>query len=431
MKKAIIGYETEKNQINHIRNMMINADEYHSKGIRIPRGLLLCGEPGVGKTVLAKSLAYKGVCFIEFGEALTNEDSLISELINAFEMAKENAPSVLLIDELDKLAGSNGGASSMLNASLNITLLRELDSLADEENVLVVGTCNDTECLGDALMRPGRFDRVINIPSPDEKTRLEIIRYYFDKMDISKSVDYNYLAKISTGFSGAGLECLANEAGIIAIEKENPEITTQDVQDILARMAFSANSYENNMSDEDKKLVAVHEAGHCIVTMLLRPDDMMGVTIRPQGNSSGHSSAAVPEDRIITQTLAEIQIAEAIGGHVAERVVCGEYALGAKDDLYCAIGNLRYLISACGIYGYKYIGRVDPRSKTGTSDSILAEIESLTEEIMNRIDSRVESLITENRALFDVIVDELIKKQTLTREDLEQLLANHQVLNVA
>ena len=426
MNKTIIGYETEKEQINQIRKMLVNPNEYTTKVIRIPRGLLLCGESGVGKTVLARSLVSDGVSLIELNESLSDERNFPAEIKEAFSKAKAKAPSVLLIDELDKLAGRKSMFSGY-DVDVNMTLLKELDSLSSEDMVFVVGTCNDTECLGEALLRPGRFDRVINIPGPKESTRLKIIRHYFDLMDLEKDVDYNYLAKISSGLSCADLECLANEVGIVAMGRENPVITNEDAQNVMATMFFSANASENTMSDEDKRIIAVHEAGHCVITMLLRPNDIVGVTIKPRGNSGGYSAAADFENRVVTKTMAETMLAELIAGHVAERVVCGEYTMAASEDLQEASDVIRHLITCCGIYGYKYVGQ----KQTRISESVLQEIDELAEDIFNRLDAVVENLIVGNRQLFDSVVDALISKQSLFKADLEQILSDYRAWKVA
>jgi cell division protease FtsH len=165
--------------------------------------------------------------------------------------------------------------------------------------------------------------------------------------------------------------------------------------------------------------------------MLLRPDDMMGVTIRPQGNSKGHSSSAGFENQVITQNLAETQLSELIAGHVAERVVFGEYTLGASADLQEAAGKIRYLITCCGIYGYKYLGHGGQMRMMQSSEAVIAEIDKLTEDILNRIDASVEVLIKGNRKLFDAIVDALLTKQSLCKEELEQILSDYQACNAA
>ena len=220
----IVGYEKERKEIAQLREMLKNSARYRKYGIRIPRGIVLYGEPGVGKTALAKSIAADGISLIELRAANCCEEDAVNELKAVFERAKNSAPAVILLDELDKIAGTSESFMMEMNDSIKKALLQELDGLNEDDDVLVAATCNDTDSIGEALLRPGRFDRRLHIEAPDEATRRLIVKEYFDRLKMKNDVDYGYIAKITYGYTGAKIECLANETGILAAEKETPVV---------------------------------------------------------------------------------------------------------------------------------------------------------------------------------------------------------------
>ncbi len=418
----IVGYEKEQEEIRQLREMLKNAERYRDYGVRIPRGIVLYGEPGVGKTVLAKSLAADGISLIELRAANCCEDDAVKELKEVFEKAKQATPSVILLDELDKIAGTSDRFMMEMNDSIKKTLLQELDSLSNEDNVLVVATCNDTDSLGSALLRPGRFDRQLNIEAPDEETRKLIIKEYFGRLKVKADLNFDYLSRITYGYTGAKIECLANEAGIMAMDKPEPSVDLSDIRVIMNKFAFGSNA--KKPSDDLTKLrnVAVHEAGHALVALKLAPDCLFGASILPQGESCGHIQFINPDEGVGTVSEIENEAAVLLGGHIAERVVLGEYLTGADSDMRGAVGRIHYLAVSQAAYGY---AGATLGTNMRSSDSISEKLkESVCDTILKKlydIDGMVEKLISENLELHSKIVKALMEKQTLSRDELFEI----------
>lgn len=418
----IVGYEKEQEEIRQLREMLKNAERYRDYGVRIPRGIVLYGEPGVGKTVLAKSLAADGISLIELRAANCCEDDAVKELKEVFEKAKQATPSVILLDELDKIAGTSDRFMMEMNDSIKKTLLQELDSLSNEDNVLVVATCNDTDSLGSALLRPGRFDRQLNIEAPDEETRKLIIKEYFGRLKVRADLNFDYLSRITYGYTGAKIECLANEAGIMAMDKPEPSVDLSDIRVIMNKFAFGSNA--KKPSDDLTKLrnVAVHEAGHALVALKLAPDCLFGASILPQGESCGHIQFINPDEGVGTVSEIENEAAVLLGGHIAERVVLGEYLTGADSDMRGAVGRIHYLAVSQAAYGY---AGATLGTNMRSSDTISEKLkESVCDTILKKlddIDGMVEKLISDNLELHSKIVKALMEKQTLSRDELFEI----------
>lgn len=418
----IVGYEKEQEEIRQLREMLKNAERYRDYGVRIPRGIVLYGEPGVGKTVLAKSLAADGISLIELRAANCCEDDAVKELKEVFEKAKQATPSVILLDELDKIAGTSDRFMMEMNDNIKKTLLQELDSLSNDDNVLVVATCNDTDSLGSALLRPGRFDRQLNIEAPDEETRKLIIKEYFGRLKVKADLNFDYLSRITYGYTGAKIECLANEAGIMAMDKPEPSVDLSDIRVIMNKFAFGSNA--KKPSDDLTKLrnVAVHEAGHALVALKLAPDCLFGASILPQGESCGHIQFINPDEGVGTVSEIENEAAVLLGGHIAERTVLGEYLTGADSDMRGAVGRIHYLTVTQAAYGYAgaTLG-TNMRSSDTISEKLKESVCDTILKKLNDIDSKVEKLISENIELHSKIVKALMEKQTLSRDELFEI----------
>ena len=430
--KKIVGYESEKKEIAGLKKMLLNAKEYRKQGIRIPRGLVLYGEPGVGKTQLAKSIAAKGLHLIELRAATCCEENAYGALQDIFKLAKAKQPAVILLDEIDKIAGTADNYYMEANSNIQKMLLQELDSLSDEDDVLVVATCNDTEVLGDTLLRPGRFDRKIYVEAPDESTREKILAEYFRRLKIEKDIDYSYLSRIIPGYTGAQIECLANEVGIYAMQNNIAKINLQHIRHIMNKFAFNS-SEKSPVKDKQKlKMIATHEAGHALAALILKPDSIIGASVLPQGKSNGHIQFVNPDDGICTVKDIENEIAILLAGHVAERVVLGEYLIGSGDDLAKAESRLRFLTTNQGAYGYEsIIGSSSIRFDMINADNTKNEYCRIIAEKLNMFDSKVEDIIRNNRDVFDKIVNELMTNQTLTREELISIKAEYFIMDEA
>ena len=418
----IVGYEKERKEIAQLREMLKNSARYRKYGIRIPRGIVLYGEPGVGKTVLAKSIAADGISLIELRAANCCEEDAVNELKAVFERAKNSAPAVILLDELDKIAGTSEHFMMEMNDSIKKALLQELDGLNEDDDVLVAATCNDTDSIGEALLRPGRFDRRLHIEAPDEATRRLIVKEYFDRLRMKNDVDYGYIAKITYGYTGAKIECLANETGILAAEKETPCIEISDIRIIMNKFAFEGGEKDPSEDPQMLKRIAVHEAGHALLALKLAPDCLYGASILPQGESCGHIQFINPEDGVGTVSQIENEAAVLLAGHVAERVIYGEYSVGSDSDLRCAAARIRVLTISQAAYGYDgVVLAVNMHPGNIVSEKIKETVSEVLLQKLNEADKKAEAVITENRVMLDSIVEALIKNQTLSRNELFEI----------
>ena len=421
MKKEIVGYEAEKREMAKLREMLGSAAKFREMGIRLPRGVILCGEPGVGKTVLAQSIAGDGIKLYELKAASCCCDDAASAVKDIFKLAKSNTPCVILLDEIDKIAGASGSFISRTNDFVNKTLLQELDALPADTEILVVATCNEKDSLGPALTRSGRFDRIINIPKPDKNTRQKILEMYFSRIMIEKELNYEYLARTTAGLSGAALECVANESAIRAFENKHDVITVSDVQEVIDKMSFGTEAKAGNRNEENLRKVAVHEAGHCLAALMLYPDAVEGITILQRGNSGGHVSLCFPEDKATSVDDCENLITVALAGHVAERVILGTYFLGSSSDLQQAALMLKRLIIEEGVYGYEYIEAADAVTRAFVKATSTKDISKLQNEILTRLDKKAADLISENQKLFELIVNAVMERQSLSRDEILEL----------
>ena len=433
--KKIIGYEKEQKVLKEVGDMLTDVKKYRELGIRIPRGLVLYGEPGVGKSVMARSLANCGANVIELRAAECCLDGAEENIRKVFDKAKKNAPSVLILDELDKIAGISQRFFMPTNSDVNKVLLQEIDSLSDDDYVLVVATCNDTECLGDALLRSGRFDRQIKIQLPDQETRKAILEYYFSKVKLGKNIDVEYIAKITHGRSGADLECIVNEAAIEVFSKAKKIITLKDVRAVINKMTFDGLP-ENPTRDKDHLYkIAIHEAGHALVAMKLLPDNIHAASVIPQGDSSGHIEFIRAEGEVKSVNDYQSEIAVALAGRVAEREKLNEIYLGSRSDLHRAMSIATELVTKHGVSGYKHVIQQIVRYNEGAlSDRGKYESELEIEKLLVRADEQANKIITENYGKFDIIVGLLMEKQVLSREELFEILnsdANNKQLKVS
>ena len=416
---SIVGYESEKKELMQLKSMLQNVEKYRKSGVRLPRGLILCGAPGVGKSVMARALAGDGVNLVELRAADCCEDTS-KAIRSAFEKAKEQAPCVLLLDELDKIAGTSDEFFMESNYSVKNILLQEIDGLSVTDSVLVAATCNDSHCLGEALTRTGRFDHMLVITLPDVKTREVILQHYLDRLSIRKICSAEYVARLTGGFSCADMECLANEAGIYALDNGKEEITTDDLVKALDRKDFGGTEKDSAKEREELRRVAVHEAGHAIVAMTLQPDSVYGASVLSQGESLGH--VRMMEKTESGRSLDDVQdsICIALAGRVAERTVLGKMYLGSEPDLQAAAMNMMTLLTKEAAYGYKYLMASLPLMINYIQDQKAVELARDFEMQMKMMDEKAMVIIGENREAFDAIVEALMERKALTREELFQ-----------
>ena len=414
-KIKIAGYEKEVAQLEQMKDFLHGLNKYSEKGIHIPKGILLYGPPGVGKTVMAKSIADDKVNMIELRAADCTKENSEKFIQAAFERAKDKKPCLLLIDEFDKIAGINHEYYMPMNDKAMKVLLQELDGLKENCGVLVVATCNDIDTLGPALVRSGRFDRIFQINPPSLVDRKKILELYFSKVQLDRDFDLDYIARMTTGYTGAQIESLVNESGIIAIEKGFDKINIDCIQTAMNRSTF--HGIEDKIKESEKHMIAVHEAGHAMVALYLKPDCLSNATIIPQGNSKGHTRLIETEDTMCVRKEKDLEdVMIAIGGRAAEMLEFGKTFCGSSDDIRQAVAMLDYLITQCGIFGYEYV--ISPVRSMVASAKQNEKIVDKRIDILNELDGKVRRIITEHKETFNKIVLGLEDKHLLSREEL-------------
>ena len=337
----VAGLEEEKAEMIEIVDFLKKPEKYTRMGAKIPRGVLLYGKPGTGKTLIAKAIAGEAnVPFIsmsgsEFIEMFAGLGA--SRVRKLFEKARRLAPCIVFIDEIDAIGSrrtSNSGAETENNQTLN-QLLVEMDGFSSEETIIVLAATNRPEMLDKALLRPGRFDRQITIPTPDLKGRLEILKIHSKEKKLSSDVNLESIAEDTAGFTGAELANILNEAAILATKNNHEEIENDDIEEAVKKVTVGLEKKERVISDKDKKLTAYHEAGHAVVSRYLpTQSNVKEVSIIPRGVAGGYTMYKTDEDKYyISKTEMKEKLIALLGGRAAEKLVLDDISTGASNDI--------------------------------------------------------------------------------------------------
>lgn len=440
--KDIAGSDEAKQDLEEVVEFLKFPKKFASMGARIPKGVLLVGPPGTGKTMLARAVAgeanvpFFSISGSEFVEMFVGVGA--SRVRDLFAKAKKNAPCIIFVDEIDAVGrrrGSGmGGGHDEREQTLN-QILVEMDGFEQGENVIVLAATNRADVLDPALLRPGRFDRRVNIGLPDRKDREAILKVHFAKKPLAKTVDLDSLAAKAAGSSGADLANIANESAIIAARNSHSEITQKDVTDAFERVAIGPERKSKVMTDNDKKTTAYHEAGHALVGHVLPDSDPVHkVTIIPRGDTGGVTWFIPPEDRVFVSLIQFKDIlARGLGGRIAEEVILGRDRIttGAGSDLKNAAELARDMVINQGM-GQKLRDQVFHVDSGMMIDRLVHE-RDYSEDTAKVIDQEVEALITEaaNRARFvikanlhklEALKDALIEKETVDADEVSKLL---------
>lgn len=438
--KDVAGNESAKQDLSEIVDFLKKPKKYEALGAKIPRGVLLAGDPGTGKTLMARAVAgeanvpFFSISGSEFAEMFVGVGA--SRVRDLFSKAKKNAPSIIFIDEIDAVAhkrDARGGSGREDEQTLN-QILVEMDGFDNESGVIVIAATNRVDMLDKALLRPGRFDRHVNVTLPERKDRLEILKVHFRNKPLTKTVDLDALAAKTAGSSGADLANIANEAAITAAREGHKEITSNDVTEAFERVAIGPERKSKVMNDEERRLTAYHEAGHAIVGHVLPDSDPVHkVTIIPRGRTGGVTWFLPPEDRSY-KNIYELKdvLARAMGGRIAEKLVFGPDAIttGASSDLKSIAtlakemiieegmgSDTRHLVFPDQSTGYYTITTGKPYSEK-TAELIDQEIKKLTLEAA----ARAEAILTANRETLDQLSLALLEQETLEEKELKPLL---------
>ena len=435
----VAGNEAAKQDLSEVVDFLKSPKKYEKVGAKIPRGVLLAGDPGTGKTLMARAVAgeanvpFFSISGSEFAEMFVGVGA--SRVRDLFAKAKKNAPSIIFIDEIDAVAhkrDARGGAGREDEQTLN-QILVEMDGFDNDSGVIVIAATNRVDMLDKALLRPGRFDRHVNVTLPERKDRVEILKVHFKNKPTDGSVDLDALAAKTAGSSGADLANIANEAAISAARNNRKEITNADVTEAFERVAIGPERKSKVMNDEERKITAYHEAGHAIVGHVLPDSDPVHkVTIIPRGRTGGVTWFLPPEDRSY-KNIYELKdvLARAMGGRVAERLILGEDGIttGASSDLQHVAELAREMVTEEGmgaklrdqVFNTDEVNFFGDRAKIyseKTSEIIDAEIEALNREA----NIRAEAVLKANRKYLDALAEELLKKETLEEKEVSAIL---------
>lgn len=447
--KDVAGNESAKQDLAEIVDFLKNPKKYEKLGAKIPRGVLLAGDPGTGKTLMARAVAgeadvpFFSISGSEFAEMFVGVGA--SRVRDLFSKAKKNAPSIIFIDEIDAVAhkrDARGGAGREDEQTLN-QILVEMDGFDNDSGVIVIAATNRVDMLDKALLRPGRFDRHVNVTLPERKDRLEILKVHFKGKPVEENVDLEALAKKTAGSSGADLANIANEAAITAAREGHKAISNADLTEAFERVAIGPERKSKVMNDKERKITAYHEAGHAIVGHVLPDSDPVHkVTIIPRGRTGGVTWFLPPEDRSY-KNIYELKdiLARAMGGRMAEKIIFGKDAVttGASSDLTNVAELAKSMIIEEGMgegtrnlvfpseaTGYYTISTGKPYSEK-TAELIDAEIKMLSDEAAKR----AEEVLKANKAILDKLAEELLAHETLEEAELEPILKGARIPEIA
>ena len=436
----VAGNESAKQDLSEIVDFLKNPKKYEKLGAKIPRGVLLAGEPGTGKTLMARAVAgeanvpFFSISGSEFAEMFVGVGA--SSVRDLFSKAKKNAPSIIFIDEIDAVAhkrDARGGAGREDEQTLN-QILVEMDGFDNDSGVIVIAATNRVDMLDKALLRPGRFDRHVNVTLPERKDRLEILKVHFKNKPLEDDVKLDALAAKTAGSAGADLANIANEAAITAARLEHKKITNADLTEAFERVAIGPERKSKVMSEEERKITAYHEAGHAVVGHVLPDSDPVHkITIIPRGRTGGVTWFLPPEDRNY-KSVYELKdvLARAMGGRIAEKIILGDDAIttGASSDLKNVAELAKSMIAEEGM-GKKTRNLVFPEGEVGyytistgkpysekTAELIDAEIKQLSDEAA----ARAEAVLNANRKVLDKVAAALLEKETLEESDIPELM---------
>ena len=435
--KDVAGLEGAKEEVQEVVDFLKNAEKYTKLGGKIPKGVLLVGPPGTGKTLLAKAVA--GEAKVPFF-SLSGSDFVemfvgvgASRVRDLFAQAKAKSPAIIFIDEIDAIgkarSKSNFNAGNDERENTLNQLLTEMDGFGTDTNVIVMAATNRADILDKALLRAGRFDREIYVDLPEVHERKEIFEVHLKKIKLDDSVDIEFLAKQTPGFSGADIANLCNEAALIAARNSHESVTKQDFLDAVDRIIGGLEKKNMAIKPSEKRRVAIHEAGHATISWLTEhANPLLKVTIVPRGRSLG-AAWYLPEERQLTTTEQMLdEMCATLGGRAAEQVVFNNISTGALSDLEKVTKRAQAMVT---IYGLNdKIGNISYYDSSGQSEYNFGKpysehtAKTIDEEISKLIENQYQRairILTENKDKLEALADKLIEKEVIFKEDLEEI----------
>lgn len=428
--KDVAGLDEEKNELIEVVDFLKEPKKFQEMGAKIPRGILLCGKPGTGKTLIAKAIAGEaGVPFIsmsgsEFIEMFAGLGA--SRVRKLFEKAKKIAPCIIFIDEIDAIGARRtnaSGAESENNQTLN-QLLVEMDGFETNETVIVLAATNRPEMLDKALLRPGRFDRQITIAAPDARGREEILKIHGKNKKFADDIDLKNIAEDTAGFTGAELANVLNEAAIVATINKHKKIQMSDLEEAVKKVTVGLEKHSRVISDKDKRLTAYHEAGHAIVSKFLETQtDVKEVSIIPRGLAGGYTMYKTNEDKYyISKTEMEEKLIALLGGRAAEKIALNDISTGASNDIEVATEIAKDMVTVYGMSDT--VGPICLKQKEPYENRILGEDidDVIGAEVKRMIDiayKRAQEIILAHMDKLQQVAERLLEKEIISAEEFE------------
>ncbi|MDD3340665.1 MAG: ATP-dependent zinc metalloprotease FtsH [Bacilli bacterium] len=439
----VAGLEEEKEEVSELIDFLKNPKKFQRLGARIPKGVLLVGPPGTGKTLLARAVAGEAnvpfyyISGSEFVELFVGVGA--SRVRDMFKQAKQSAPCLIFIDEIDAVGRQRGaglgGGHDEREQTLN-QLLTEMDGFGANEGIIIIAATNRPDVLDPALLRPGRFDRQVTVNLPDVKGREEILGVHARNKIFSKNIKLSNIAKRTVGFSGADLENLLNEAALLAVRRNKPFITMSEVDEAHDRVLMGPAKKSHKYTEKEKRVVAYHEAGHAVIGLQLDgANEVQKITIVPRGAAGGYN-LMLPKEETYLSTKKELleSISGLLGGRVAEEFIFGEMTTGAHNDFEKATKIARAMVTEYGMSSLGpvqfehqessvFLGR-DYNKSRNFSGQVAFEIDQEMRKIIDECYKKTEKIIKENKKLLDLIANALLEHETLTKEQIESLVKN-------
>lgn len=437
----VAGLKEEKEEVQELIDFLKNPKKFESLGARIPKGVLLVGPPGTGKTLLARAVAGEAnvpfyyISGSDFVELFVGVGA--SRVRDMFKQAKQNAPCLIFIDEIDAVGRQRGaglgGGHDEREQTLN-QLLTEMDGFGANSGIIIIAATNRPDVLDPALLRPGRFDRQIQVSLPDVNGREEILEVHAKNKIFAKGVNLKNIASRTVGFSGADLENLLNEAALLAVRRNKKAITMAEIDEAHDRVLMGPAKVSKKYTEKEKKIVAYHEAGHAVLGIKLESaNEVQKITIIPRGSAGGYN-LMLPKQETFLSTKTELleTICGLLGGRIAEELVFNEITTGAHNDFEQATKIARSMVTE---YGMSSLGPVQLEQQEGSiflgrdynksrnfSSQVAFEIDQEMRKIIDECYKRAQKIIKENRDLLDLIANALLEYETITKEQIEYLV---------